>query len=254
MFFAFSEKRYRRLLMFYILISGSLYFIFGSIPGQRSESSLEIIHDPDSQTIIVNHGGGMVLFRQTPGREVDDFSRQVMPYLLKREREFPQYFVFFESKDVVERRLEGIPIEYLSGSFLPATQVSEVAPSVYRYESSQKLRPADTCGRLSVGADWAAVQSNGGQIIVFVKPGDLSCIADEILLDSGAIFIIPVQSELSLKAVQGRGLRGRLIFLPERPLEGRREKAAADSVEDDMDLMDAEFVEVGEFFRLPLNR
>jgi competence protein ComEC len=254
LFLACGERRYRRLLLFYILIAGSLHFIFDIIPGEREESSLDIIHDPGSQTIVVNDGGGVVLFRQAAIKEADDFSGRVIPHLLKRNTEFPRYFVFFEPQYLTEERLEKVSAGILPGSLLPAAPVTEMAPSVYRYGRGEELQPADSGGRISVGADWAVVQSGGGHRIVFVKPGDLSGIDDSIVGDSGAIFIIPVRGERALKAVQGRGIAGRLILLPEKGLAGRGKEVVGESVEDDMDHMDAEFVEVGEYVRLPLKR
>lgn len=255
LFFAIGNKLFRRSLVFFLLIVSSGYLLVDGLSAGGEAPSLEIMNNSRSQTIIVNAGGGVVLFRQRGGGQADDFSQEVIPYLLKRHQPFPQQFVFFEPQYRTEQRLEMAAAAVPSGSFLPtATADSGIAPSVYYYRKDSTWKGVDYSRSLYVARDWAVVKPAEGMGIAYIGIEDLPALGGPISADSLGYLVVPINDDKGLVTALSLNLRCRLIFLPEKPLSDF--KVLSDSNINNIleNLMDEDIVESGEYAKMQLNQ
>ena len=94
--------------------------------------SVEIYNLHQTQTIIINRGEGVVLFRQDDYSRREPFSDDLLPYLERRNGPLPRYYIFTESRYLTENRMTSAGDKGYNLNFRPV-QIDPAgwAPSIY---------------------------------------------------------------------------------------------------------------------------
>jgi len=101
--------RYRmaRIALAGIGVVAAVIIFAGDTLAMRSPSpEVEIFNTGASHAVIINHTDGLVIFRQLHDDSYDEFSSELLPYLVRRPQGAPRYFVFLEPRYRTERHLE----------------------------------------------------------------------------------------------------------------------------------------------------
>ncbi|MDD4050848.1 MAG: ComEC/Rec2 family competence protein, partial [candidate division Zixibacteria bacterium] len=172
LFAAIRHRAARRILVFMILGGAVVHVAVAAVRPDRLPD-LEVFNQGSSQTIVVNHGPGVAIYRQAGSGRYDDFTGGVLSYLTGREKVPPQYYIFFEPQYQTEARLVrwadagvGFPMTRIAASG-PISQ-----PALYLRTPTGNLSDTvddDTSGCLRIGSDAAVVVTGDSCQLVFAE-------------------------------------------------------------------------------------
>lgn len=100
-----------------LAVSYTAMHLFG---GEPKRGSIEIFNQGSSTAVIMNQGGGIVIYRERVGGH-DEFCLDLIPYLKRRGRPFPSLFAFVEPAYVTERHLDLVSRQHAGIVFHPVT-------------------------------------------------------------------------------------------------------------------------------------
>ncbi len=172
LFAAIRHRAARRALVFMIL-GGAVVHVAVVIARPAHPPDLEVFNQGSSQTIVVNEGPGVMVYRQAVSGRYDDFTGGVLPYLTGREKVPPQHYIFFEPRYQTEGRLvrwadagAGFPLNRIAASG-PAAQ-----PALYSRTMIDNFSVAgdgDISECISIGSDAAVVMTGDSCQLVFAE-------------------------------------------------------------------------------------
>ncbi|MCP4568549.1 MAG: ComEC/Rec2 family competence protein [FCB group bacterium] len=196
-FLSLNNRLFRRILLGAIPITGIIYLAVSLWPSSTMDD-LELINNGSTQAIIIDRGGGVVIFRQAGDYNYDVFSQSLLPYLRYRRSSMPKHFLFMEPRYRTERRLDMI----IDTDYIP------------------RLRPADrTKGLPSL---WYNIGSGGSETIDSVLG---------IYRDTGLI-VIDIDSSIRLVVSERSG-----VFSSQIPNSSRKKSMAILFAEDSSELL-----------------
>jgi len=103
------------------LIAVAAFFAGDIMATKPSSPEVEIYNTGSAHAVVINQGGGLVIFRQFRDDPYDEFSSDLLPYLADRSGPFPRYFVFLEPSYRTEHHLELAAESGIEMKFYPET-------------------------------------------------------------------------------------------------------------------------------------
>jgi len=173
---AIRSRFMRRILAIYFVVTVG-YILTGIVTAAPSLSDIEIYNTSTAQTVIINRGGGIVIFHPVKYSRHDGFVNDLIPYLSRREFSFPRYFVFVEPRYRTEQRLNLMAENGLSPVLKPFrglnNNVEDMAASMWSTGAQYLNSIQDSCA-IKVFPGLVAVQFSDSCGILFAVSSDSS--------------------------------------------------------------------------------
>ncbi len=163
LFLSFRHRAARMALVGTVLIAG-VVILAGKIPALKSPPpEVEIFNTGSSHVIIFNHADGLVVFRQLRDDPYDEFSAELLPYLVRRPQAIPRYFVFLEPRYRSEWHLEAAAESDVGLHFRP-----------HRVSDTSRGISIVTCGDDPHASPPGITYKNGILAVQFLNSGRLA--------------------------------------------------------------------------------
>jgi hypothetical protein len=166
---AISYRFMRRVMAAFLLLAGLYAGVMAAFGSSGARADLEIYNSGTTQTVIVNDIPGTVIFRQSGNSRHDTFSKDLLPYLLRRNSPMPGYFVFAEPRYRTEQRLDLISATGGEINLRPCqVDFDDQSPSIWYREGGNLEAKTDSGNPIQTfpGAVSIAIADSGGLLII----------------------------------------------------------------------------------------
>ncbi len=133
---AISYRLLRVPLLSFLSLVVIIALVMILFPTSDKNPEVEIYNLYKTQTVILNRGEGVVLFRQDGHDRRESFSEDLIPFLERRKQPLPRYYIFIESRYRTENRLNKVSDKGYDLDFRPRQiDPKGIAPSIWELRS-----------------------------------------------------------------------------------------------------------------------
>lgn len=249
-FLSFDSRSMRRWLVFSVLAAVNLYLAIDLLT-PIDTASVELFNRRGGQTLIMNRGGGVVVYRQNRNSQYNDFASNLIPYLKIRKWPIPRYFLFLEPRFQTEQKLEQLSGDYPDLHFQPAAVTPPSWPLSLWKTSRSTASSTDTVSAITISGGFVTFDLEDSCRMVLAEPTGQMRYPQQAVTSAKSYYLFFCDDDSDLATVLGRpDLTNSLIVLG-RPI-GEFKVLSDSMVTGRNKAIDKWLVEIGEdrLFRL----
>jgi len=243
-FLSFDNRLMRKWLIFSVVIILNVWIAI-DIFMPTDVAELELFNHGSSQTIIVNQGAGVVVYRRNGDNQYDDFGSSLLPYLKSRRWPMPQNFLFLEPRFQTEQKMERLSGDYPDLHFNPAVVMPPSWPRSFWKTSQSTTDSSDTLPVITIDNGFVAFDLRDSFRLVLIEPTGLAGYLQQMGISSKSYYIFFCDNDFDVDTILSRSeLTNSLIVLgqPTREYKALSDSALSRRIEG----VDERLVEVGE--------